>query len=473
MDCLAGLDYAAAKLRNRWTRDQRVLLCCLYRFFERDSKAFKEIFNHVFKFEVKGCGFENGIPSATLNTQWCSMRKDSHQVWKEVHLSPFDKEGCWRPIIEKIREKSRFLELGLAEKNSDDINTSKFQTPPASTPQDNSQSVPIYSSPIVPFSKRKPVLLEPANETSLCTAGEKACYFCEMERKAETKNCLPPILYRWSNINSQGVNSKRLFIAGRFVDAERFPPEDITQEEFDQMFSDHVHIKKTLSPFISTCQSMLAPVHRAITGKEGAIVTIIDTRKLGTPVYSAWDFVKEHGIKISKYNGGGEFLIWGRIPSAAIISSFKISTIQEMAAESSGIRDVLQLDKLASYKRNSRGLHRALERGASGGLDHATGLAIGKLLSSVNVPFRFSKDVGTGLFYSWRLKKEGKWESFYEGVDAGYGRSSEPSPTSDERPKPEIYEISDDESDTEHDSDFYEISDDDSDTERDPDSEGE
>lgn len=261
---------------------------------------------------------------------------------------------------------------------------------------------------------------------------------------------VPPVIYRWSNIDSQGVNSKMLFLAGLFADGRQFfTPGDISQEKFINYFSRHVHIDKTPSPFISTFRSMLSPVHRALWNKEGAIISIIDTHKLDTDVYPAIKLFREQNPRIRGYDGRGEFLVWGKIPPAAIICAVKISTIQQLADEHAQIGHFLQLDKLASHKYNRKQLHGELARDA-GKLDHTSGYAIGKFLNSINLPFEFSREVSEGLFHSWRLKRQGTWESFHEGVCAGYDRSI-PSTSVSEVGRPEfiVHDVSDDDSITE------------------------
>ncbi|PWY79899.1 hypothetical protein BO83DRAFT_355082 [Aspergillus eucalypticola CBS 122712] len=173
---------------------------------------------------------------------------------------------------------------------------------------------------------------------------------------------------------------------------------------------------------------MLSPVHRALWNKEGAIISIIDTHKLDTDVYPAIKLFREQNLRIRGYDGRGEFLL---------------------ADEHAEIGHFLQLDKLASHKYNRKQLQGELARDA-GKLDHTSGYAIGKFLNSINLPFEFSREVSEGLFHSWRLKRQGTWESFHEGVCAGYDRSI-PSTSVSEVGRPEsiVHDISDDGSITE------------------------
>ncbi|PYI05780.1 hypothetical protein BO78DRAFT_286211, partial [Aspergillus sclerotiicarbonarius CBS 121057] len=412
MESFPGLNYRIPVPKNRWNREQRLFLCCLHEFFKRDQVVFKDIFNHVFRSEVRECGLIDGISWNAMDAQWREMVRYSYTEWREVHQDSFDGIRRWRPILSQIKHTVRHLGLQIIPKYS----------PEEVHATDEEEQEP--DSEIVSPTQ---------NNTSLCNGGGKVCFWCAQEQTTSEENPeptnssrtksndeVPRFLYRWSNIDSQGVNSKRLFLAGLFADGrEQFSPEDISQEQFSEYFLRHAHIEKTPSPFISTFISMLSPVHRALWNKEGAIISIIDTKKLDTALYSAKDNFRKHNLRIRGYDGRGEYLVWGRIPSAAIICAVKISTIQQLADEHTEIGKLLQLEKIASHKFNRRKLHEDLARGA-GNLDRASGFAIGKLLFSIDLPFEFSTDVSEGLFHSWRLKRTGSWESFHEGVDAGY-----------------------------------------------------
>ena len=99
---------------------------------------------------------------------------------------------------------------------------------------------------------------------------------------------LPPFLYRWTNVESQGINTGSLGLSGLFSD---------TKQEFCQFFTKHVSIVKSPLHFISTSLSLLAPVHGALPAREGAMVSIVDSSTLQTEVYSVWQVVRELDIR--------------------------------------------------------------------------------------------------------------------------------------------------------------------------------
>lgn len=156
-------------------------------------------------------------------------------------------------------------------------------------------------------------------------------------------------------------------------------------------------------------------------GKEGARVSIIDTRKVTGPLYSATDLVRKNKIQIRGYSGIGEYLIWGDIPTPAIICSFKITTLIRIAQENEDIGRILQLDKIASYKRVRGNLRTVLSKETgSMNLDHASGVSLGKLLHFINVPQAYYQMVGEGILKSWQLQKQGEWQEFCQGLEVGF-----------------------------------------------------
>ncbi|CAK39677.1 hypothetical protein M747DRAFT_360785 [Aspergillus niger ATCC 13496] len=412
MELETGLDYRTPRLQNRWTREQRLFLCCLYKFFQRNTSAFRDIFNQVFGSEVTECGFTEGIPSSTLRTQWGEMVRHEYPEWREVQQHTSEGHWRWIPTLRRIRRTARSLGLHIVPNYVDD----------------NEETSGVQEQVLVPEAIDITQI-----DISLCSGGDKVCFWCVQEQisdEAQEKinpprsrprwtDEVPPVIYRWSNIDSQGVNSKTLLLAGLFADGRQiFMPGNICQEKFTGYFLNHVHIEKTPSPSISTFRSMLAPIHRALWNKEGAIISIIDTKKLDTKVYPAIKLFREQNLRIRGYD-------------------VKISTIQQLADENVEIEQFLQLEKLITHQYNRKQLHDDLAK-ESGQLDRTSGFKIGKFLDSINLPFEFSR------------------ESFYEGVDTGYGRStpstnvSEVSTNAGEVGRPSnVYDISDDDSVTE------------------------
>ncbi|RHZ71376.1 hypothetical protein CDV55_104936 [Aspergillus turcosus] len=453
------LDFSTRRAQVSWDDEKRIFLCCLYKFFEKDSSAFEEIFSAKYKRDLENSGFTDGRTSnRTLHTQWWDMKRHGDPIWGKVHKSPLN-SGDWLPIKEMIIDVAQYLGISLVERDKDDIDTSKYRprTPrpvrtsapesaPTSAPAlsfSSENSTPL-SGTIIDHQNNSPsgrqnlsINKQSLSVQPLTQHGGKICWWCldQGDDAAElntpsTLTWTPPLLYRWSNADSQGINTPKRYTAGLFADSEVSPflPEDIPPEKFNDYVLKHVEritptSHPTPSPFISTFKSILAPIHRAVRGMEGARVSIIDTMKLNGPLYSARDLVRKNKIKIRGYSGIGEYLIWGDVPTPAIICSFKISTLIQIAQDNEDIGRILQLDRIAS-KTHVRGNLRTVLSKETGSmnLNHASGVSLGKLLHFINVPEAYYQMVGEGIIRSWQLQKQGAWQEFQQGLEVGFTR---------------------------------------------------
>lgn len=103
-----------------------MILCVLYKHFQKDLAAFQEIFSCLFQRELMECGIQSARKSS-INTQWEHMKRSGDHVFGEVHLSVFDTNGQWCVHLKKIKETAAELGIQLREKNWDDINLSQFR----------------------------------------------------------------------------------------------------------------------------------------------------------------------------------------------------------------------------------------------------------------------------------------------------------------------------------------------------------
>ncbi|KAI9038547.1 uncharacterized protein KD926_010676 [Aspergillus affinis] len=408
--------------QNKWTTEQR-------------------IFSSSFEAQLRQSGYTTDISWRTLRFQWETMRRSGNYLWGSVHLSPFIKDGSgtWYPIIRKIKHIAQRLGIDLVEKDEDDTDTSKyFPQPPKDrgshgTTTTTTEDVTGPGSQAERENKFNQPTARATDETDqnqevpiLVTAGGKFCLFCFQECNMHPDlqspaDEIPPLLYRWSNVDSQGVNSRRLFQAGLFAEGtDYFHPNEVPQDVFNKHVENHLRIKRSVTPFISTFKMMLAPIHHALRNEEGAIVSIIDRRKLSTPIYYAQSLVKTLDLRFSFYNGVAEYLVWGNIPKSAIICSFKATTLLKIARETPEFEDLLQFDSIASFRSSGKALHRVLGSGP-GRLNHETGTILGRFLFQLGVPYENCQTVSYGMYNSWWMKRGGgSLEEFYRGVEEGY-----------------------------------------------------
>jgi hypothetical protein len=124
---LQMLDQRERPPKNRWCRDQRIVLCLLYRFYQKNNAAFAGIFNAIFEDSLRECGFTSGIPYRTLHTQWTTMHRDGHVEWWQVHTqTPFERSGMWARELLLIESAASASGYTLTKKEEDDIDTSEF-----------------------------------------------------------------------------------------------------------------------------------------------------------------------------------------------------------------------------------------------------------------------------------------------------------------------------------------------------------
>lgn len=74
--------------RHKWERQDREVLCLLYRFYNNSAKDLTAVFNYLFKDCLAREKFKNGLPSTTLATQWHDMRAGSNgnDLWRKINI---------------------------------------------------------------------------------------------------------------------------------------------------------------------------------------------------------------------------------------------------------------------------------------------------------------------------------------------------------------------------------------------------
>ncbi|OJJ35591.1 hypothetical protein ASPWEDRAFT_110487 [Aspergillus wentii DTO 134E9] len=419
MDYGEGLDYGKPDQRNRWDNEQRYVLCCLFRFFKRTRIGYRDVFNKIFENHLRGLNITNGLAATTIDTQWHDMRRHGDPIWSEVHVNtPFDKQGVWSYVIQRIRDTARAHGMELKEKEFDNINTSTFSLKTRRTLSSQGLRVP-----------------------SICTGNGRVCFWCvceghplvNSEVKAEPESehrDRPKLLWRWSNVDSQGVNTPKVFLAGYFADTDMSyrTASDFSQTEIDYFIRNHVSIAQNASPLISTFKSPRAPIHRALRAQEGALISIIDPLLLGTELFSAKYQVKRLKIRIKGYDGRGEWLIWGKIPTPAVVCSFKLTRLMAIVNEDSEIRERLELEKMSTHQ-YLRGYLKEFYGKGHGKLDHQSGYAIGRLLGQLKVPQGYCEAVAESFARSFGFKvRNGSWDEYFRGTHGAYGMSAATSP---------------------------------------------
>ncbi|KAJ5879300.1 hypothetical protein N7455_002765 [Penicillium solitum] len=236
----------------------------------------------------------------------------------------------------------------------------------------------------------------------------------ELAMKGVPADKMPPLLFRWSNRDSQGVNSKTVFLAGLFCNDEWFDPEDFSEDRFESFFRSHVTKEKTKTPFISTSHSPLAPLHRAIANQNGAILTVIDTSKLETKVFYAHPLAIRTRTFTYNWKGYGEYLIWGRIPLEAIAFSVKITSFEQTVQSHPDVARLMQTALIRSFLRCSEELRDMLA--AKRKSSFQSGRTLGKLLTLLEVPTIHWDNIASRFAKAWGWKYAKETALFHSGL---------------------------------------------------------
>ncbi|KAJ5709342.1 hypothetical protein N7493_010676 [Penicillium malachiteum] len=216
---------------------------------------------------------------------------------------------------------------------------------------------------------------------------------------------MPTLLFRWYNVDSQGTNSEDFIQAGIFAGDDKFHlnMDQVSQHEFYDYFVNHVTKAKCPSPFISTSLHPLCPIHRAVRNQNQAKVAIIDTSKLGvdTNVIKASTLVPRTGTRTRKWRGFGEYLIWKEVPRNAILSTFTITRLEEIARNCLGIGEFLQLDLLRNTEFSDQRLYCKLSQNLSSMSVKGTNEALENLVNLLEVPREFKQIVIKSFLEAW------------------------------------------------------------------------
>lgn len=207
--------------------------------------------------------------------------------------------------------------------------------------------------------ERLPSVIRPHTDATLLTASVNLYGHTSPED-------LPPVLYRWSNNNSAGVNDPTVIRAGLFAAMDResgsFLPEHLPEDSFLEHFRLHVTKAQRLSPFISFSKRPLLPIHRGIRNGNEARVFIVNTSKLINTAYEAAPLVQSTGTATPNWKGYGEYLVWNEIPSAAIACTFTITELEDIVSQHIDIGAFLQLPRIQKQPHCSRFLYSDLAK---------------------------------------------------------------------------------------------------------------
>lgn len=229
---------------------------------------------------------------------------------------------------------------------------------------------------------------------------------------------MPELLYRWSNLHSQGINNRDLLVAGSFV--KTWPriafPRDISREEFLGLFKAHVTREKVPTPFISAFARPIAPIHRALRNRARAKISIIDPKLILNEVFPAQPLAQITQTLVDRWKGYGEFEIWGFVPREAIVGTMFITELEDIARGDSEIQEYLQLDLIRAEETCHRGLRRNL-RGNLRSLSYQDNReALKRVADEVDIPEEYKSAFMRDIHAAWTMNL-GRGTQFLDGEE--------------------------------------------------------
>ncbi|OKL56425.1 hypothetical protein UA08_08187 [Talaromyces atroroseus] len=230
-----ALNFRRRRVQHKWTQEERMLLCCMKRFFDLSNRDITKIFNSLYETKIRNEGFSDGLPRSTVNTQWEDLRRKRHLDFNLVHREP----------------------------------GSSVSAVPESTENSQSSDVPEPITRIRSYALKN-----------------------EIQPPTRPSN-VPGLLWRFSNDDSMGINHRSGYIAGAFInDIGNIPSPEERAAEFPTWLECHVRPRRIPSPFISSSMDPLVPIHRALTRGKNAF-DLMKQYQIYTPGYRG---VKEYII---------------------------------------------------------------------------------------------------------------------------------------------------------------------------------
>ncbi|OCK78485.1 hypothetical protein K432DRAFT_457722 [Lepidopterella palustris CBS 459.81] len=166
----------------------------------------------------------------------------------------------------------------------------------------------------------------------------------------------PTLVYRVYDERSQTQRTSHGFRAAFFGSRKRGVTNalSIDDELFEAFAEKHFweHVKGC-SPFISVTDSLLCAIvyaRRSFHDGRKTRVAVMDISNLGSSTFNAADLIarlKRKGeLEGCRYKGGGEWVVWGEIPSSAIMYDFAFSELQDLASRDAAVEQTLRLQEI-------------------------------------------------------------------------------------------------------------------------------
>ncbi|CRG90011.1 hypothetical protein PISL3812_07052 [Talaromyces islandicus] len=457
---LSALNFRVKRPQHSWTQEERYLLCCLRRFFVLQYPQITRLFNEIYSTKIRAEGFSEGLKKSTVTTQWEDLGRRFHDDWKHAHHDvPFDQgPSHFNHIFQKIRTAAAALHIALVPR-ARDLDISRFglmattrraqPAQPVQPAQRKMQTMPAASAQetttdITEVHQLAIVAQENSCRPSQAATASKPRPHAEitdpiahirsygLNRRAEfprpnSSAEIPPLLWRFSNDDSAGINSKSGYIAYAFTEnLGKIPRPEERLEEFPAWVWSHVNKKRIPSPFISTSMDPLVPLHRALRANKNSIFSLINPGQIEpNHIFLMKDLMKQYSIFTRGYYGTKEYIVWGSISRNAILMSLRVDELLEITNQHPDIKETLQLEVISESRTCKTHLFDRLAA-RTFDCDFQVGKTVGKLLKLLHLQKEYINDVATALNKSWKFANSEDTAQFLRGVNAGYNETAVP-----------------------------------------------
>ncbi|EFR04460.1 hypothetical protein MGYG_07468 [Nannizzia gypsea CBS 118893] len=446
----------------KWNNMMKTFLCVMVRCYITNWKSFTAVFNLAFAKNLEACGFTDGTRMQPLRSQWQHLKHWKDSIWICVNKTPLAQWAGLSLFVEMIDRVAHgkvrlFAQRGVniphliamgKEARLECISSSSSATPsrprvqqtPPETPVQIEPPIPsqlppasvVPDTPIPPTTVREPApseSLTPTHSSSQSAAHFNVTPSPPLSRPQDIRPDAtpPPLLFRFWDEKSGGVNSANKFIAGMWdADINTIPDHSTVHPRImSTLLRMHLTRINVSSAFISLSTSPLGVFHRAL--KAGtANISILDTSKIDhSQLFCVFPILRNEPIMYgnegkSRYFGQGEWLAWGTIPSEAILTTFSTNTLFSISTEYPKIGKLLQLHVIKNAKFNRAPLVRKL--GSKKVMaDIQSGRCVGQFLKLLNVPQSHISAIALLFAIKWSWRSPGdKREAYLQGVQRGF-----------------------------------------------------
>ncbi|KAK6435148.1 hypothetical protein LTR95_008673 [Oleoguttula sp. CCFEE 5521] len=398
--------------RNVWDATQRYVLLLLKNNSNLEWPQRLSVFNDIFRVALKDCGFKNGLDVRRLQAQ-CAGPELERKGWQLVIQPPTTiEEGQLRsdlkskvdgliaartlhspPTSPNTSRKRSSPDASARPSVSNDEDNGNNDSPASSTRKKRrtldierfSYSIAteaVVNTPQTPHRVRTPIT--PRSSQSSTIQRKKAREGANVEYKRydgtrlwlyqdeadvaildlvapseeSVRPPLPPLLFRYWDKNSQGLNSKDRFVCGRYKNAmtRPRPAPAVSDLEWNDV-AWHMDHRTENTPFISTSSMLVWVLKKAMkgykAGERTGHISVIDASKLDQeacywvpPLHATLKKQKMFRKGGFNYVGSAEHLVWHEIPKRAILSTISIQDLK-LQAQTPPFYRFLRLDEFA------------------------------------------------------------------------------------------------------------------------------